>query len=115
MRVDEWSFLSGRLRGCRQCQSPSPKRVQYAHAAPVAVLADADEFVGRALEPRRPYLPVIMPNAAELVPHPRVAPQHPLFDKIANDLFVPDGVVHANAFHRPLALEWPPSLFAFGT
>src|SRR4029078_8435844 len=77
-------FCLGDCAGFGNVNRHPPKRVQYAHAAPVAVLANADEFVGRALEPRRPYLPVIMPNAAELVPHPRVAPQHPLLSKVAD-------------------------------
>jgi hypothetical protein len=58
--------------------------MQDAHALVVALLADPDEVVGRALEPGRHHAPVVMPDGAEFLPLARVAPHRPVLDQLAD-------------------------------
>ena len=51
-------------------------------------LADGDELVGRALEPRRHHNPIVMPDLTEVIPQARVAVDHPIFDEIPKSQFV---------------------------
>src|SRR2546421_10868969 len=71
--------------------------MQDAHALLVTFLAYLDEFVARALKPGRHHLPVLVPNRAETVPHPRVAQHGPVLDKLANSEAVEQLISHQNS------------------
>jgi hypothetical protein len=62
--------------------------MQDAHAARPALLVGADELLEAALKPRCHHAAVGMPDRAEAIPQPRVAPHRPVFYEFADDAFV---------------------------
>ena len=63
-----------------------------------ALAADADEFVGGALDPGRHHHPVVVPDGAEALPVAGVAPDRPVLDQLADQQPVLKLSVHS----RPL-------------
>src|SRR5262249_55567348 len=59
--------------------------VRRAGAAGKALLADPDELLESALKPGRHHDALGMPNRAEVVPPPGVAPHRPVVDEFGND------------------------------
>ena len=68
----------------RHVDRATPEEVEDPHAARPALLVHLDELVGRALEPGGHHPPGQVPNGAEALPVPGVAPQHPILDQLAN-------------------------------
>ena len=67
----------------------------------VAFLADLDEVLVGALKPGRPHLAFLVPDGAETVPQPGVAPERPVLDQRA-DLQPVGGVLRHSLPHA-----WP--------
>src|SRR5262249_59482861 len=63
-------------------------------------LACLDEVVGAALEPRRHHPSIRVPDGAQPIPYPGVAPERPVLDQLANA-----GAVGGFRFHRRLPVH----------
>ena len=73
-----------------------PQEMQDADALGPALLAHVDEFIRSALGPGRHHAPVVEPDRAETVPMSGIAPDHPVFDQLADGQLVEQQLVHVS-------------------
>ena len=78
-----------------QIDRRAAEEMQDVHAALEALAADPDELPSRALKPGGHHEPVLVPDRGEALPVPRISPNRPVLDQVADQTAV---LAHAWTF-----------------
>ena len=102
-RAARSSSWSARSRGRRRRRSSvPPRKCRMLTPLRPAFLRDADELVGRPLEPGRHHHAVVVPDGAKALPVAGVAPHRPVLDQLADRDPIRSMVVHTAPSSRAI-------------